>query len=74
VIVKTAKAETLHKINDGDLRFKMCQCSRCGQVSRCTPINDFYGDTGDPLICERCFMKEHGIKTIVHLNPEDPQN
>lgn len=35
----------------------LCRCGACGIVTRCEPGFDFYGEPGDPLICERCFRE-----------------
>jgi len=40
-----------------DRGFKLCKCSECDTVKRCTPHQDFYTtDAGNgPLLCELCF-------------------
>lgn len=43
-----------------DRRSKLCECSVCGIVERCTPNNDFYDNTkrwGDKLACSSCLWK-----------------
>jgi hypothetical protein len=46
---------------------RLCRCSRCERVLRCTPQSDFFTlddpggepgspiDNGKPLLCESCF-------------------
>lgn len=41
-----------------DRRWQNCRCSVCGTIQQCTPDNDFYGDDGEPLICESCFKEQ----------------
>lgn len=44
--------------NDGDIGYKLCLCSVCGQIERCTPNFDYYTTTEhDGLVCEECFAK-----------------
>jgi hypothetical protein len=52
--------ETIHK----DRGYKQCLCCVCGEVSQCTPNNDFYSteDHGEGLVCERCFREYAGYK------------
>lgn len=52
-----------------DARGKLCRCSVCGDVSRCTPINDFYGEEGEPLKCEKCMLTAAGLsdKPMIHM-------
>jgi hypothetical protein len=42
-----------------DRRHRFCQCRACGDVSRCTPSNDFFTLPNDPddagLLCAGCF-------------------
>ncbi len=45
---------------DGPWANKICQCDKCGCISRCTMMNDFY-DQGDTFLCEQCLLKEHNI-------------
>lgn len=43
-----------------DRAYKLCKCYRCGDVSECTPDNDFYvldDCVEDVLFCERCFWE-----------------
>jgi hypothetical protein len=46
-------------------RYRMCRCSVCGIVERCTPRRDFYGTNGKPLVCEDCFAAELRCQGIV---------
>lgn len=42
-----------------DRGYRLCRCSKCEHVSRCTPDNDFYTAKEDPnglLCCERCVV------------------
>lgn len=52
-----------------DRGFKLCKCTGCGEVSLCTPSNDFYTRTEDglegPLYCERCTLENRGVLTGV---------
>jgi hypothetical protein len=52
--------ETIHH----DRGYKDCLCCVCGEVSQCTPSNDFYStdDHGEGLVCERCFAEYVGHK------------
>jgi hypothetical protein len=47
-----------------DRAYKDCLCCVCGEISKCTPSNDFYStpDHGEGLVCERCFHKYCGHK------------
>lgn len=44
--------------------YKQCMCCVCGNISKCTPTNDFYSTKlhGERLICERCFYEYLGHK------------
>jgi len=54
-----------------DLRYKICECSGCGVIARCTPSMDFYGEMGDPLLCESCLLKDMGVKKeMMHVIPD----
>lgn len=49
---------------------QLCKCSQCGQISRCTPNNDFYtlgSDRDGVLYCEGCFRLTFGGIDILHL-------
>ncbi len=52
-----------YKIAPGDIALDgmpygaWCRCNRCGLVGRSTFVFDYYGDRGDPLKCEPCFLK-----------------
>jgi hypothetical protein len=43
---------------------KLCLCSVCGKIARCTPTFDFYSniDFGENLVCETCFHEYLGHK------------
>lgn len=46
-----------------DARYRMCLCSECEEVQRCTPENDFYeADDGKLLVCSGCFRKSMEAK------------
>lgn len=58
---------TEHVVTHGgsDRGGKLCLCSSCGAVERCTPARDFYTtihETG-PLLCEDCFW-QHARDTL----------
>lgn len=60
--------EKIHTHKDADLRMEMCQCSNCKVVAQCTPAFDFYGDDGEPLLCEPCMLANAGIKKpLMHM-------
>ena len=41
-----------------DRRHRLCLCSQCDEVQRCTPENDFYdAPDGKSLVCSGCFRK-----------------
>ncbi len=58
----------IHTHQVGDLRRQMCRCSVCEIEGQCTPSNDFYGQDGDPLLCERCMLKKAGLadRPMIH--------
>ena len=37
-----------------DRQNKVCKCHKCGGIERCTPIRDFWGAEGQPLLCDDC--------------------
>lgn len=40
-----------------DRRRRLCRCSECEVVKRCTPTSDFYTVDGrSGLLCESCFF------------------
>ena len=51
--------EQIFEVQNGNLAGKMCKCSKCGKIRRCTPLHDFYGKIGEKLICEKCLFKAH---------------
>lgn len=72
VVEHASDDETVIEFNIGDRRMRLCRCSKCAAVSRCTPTNDFYtayADRKNPaaaLTCEVCFrggLNARGIHT-----------
>ena len=55
--------ETIHQ----NRQYKNCLCCVCGEISKCTPTNDFYqtDDHGEGIVCERCFGEYTGHKLNV---------
>jgi hypothetical protein len=48
--------EDPHTKGGVDHRWEYCKCGACGDVSRCTPDNDFYVTKDGPALkCESCF-------------------
>jgi hypothetical protein len=42
-----------------DRGYKLCKCAKCGDVSVCTPFNDYYtarGSDNGPLFCGNCIF------------------
>ena len=59
------KQERIIESANEDRGYKLCKCSICDVVARCTPSFDFYStpETGDKLLCENCF-REHTVKQL----------
>lgn len=72
----TTEEQVLTHAGEEDRRHRMCKCGTCGDVSRCTPSNDFYGKDGEPLQCERCMMAEMTAEgcqpELLHMIPSEP--
>ena len=45
-----------------DRRDRVCRCAECGHQAQSSIVNDFYGEDGEPLLCERCICNEVAIK------------
>jgi hypothetical protein len=54
--------------NPSDRCYKLCKCSKCGVVAECEITFGFYGDDGEPLICEDCFKAKLRADGIEPLN------
>jgi hypothetical protein len=54
--------------NSSDRCHKLCKCSKCGVVASCEPHFDFYGEAGEPLICENCLKEKLKAEGITPLN------
>jgi hypothetical protein len=60
-----------HRTAEGEA-YKLCKCTKCGVVGTCTPSFDFYvlnddeneSDIGKPLLCEVCFQRAHGLRSL----------
>lgn len=51
-----------------DRGYRLCKCNDCGDISRCTPENDFYSkELGGALQCERCMLSSRGNPLFVDL-------
>jgi hypothetical protein len=63
-ICEWARGEVVFEVAGADAaerKHQWCRCAMCGVVERCTPSNDFYGQEGEGLVCERCVLKKHKI-------------
>lgn len=61
-----------HKADGGTTAGRMCKCSRCGVERRCTPDFDFYGEVGQPLVCQTCTVQSvtgHPDGPLFELTP-----
>lgn len=55
--------------NPTEAQRKLCKCHLCGTVARCTPWFDFYGEEGDPLLCEICHWKTVVVPALARHTP-----
>ena len=57
----TNTEEPITRSSEGDRAYRLCRCAECGEVSRCTPTNDFYdnrpGHPNDMLFCLTCTVR-----------------
>jgi len=54
-------SEKVYTRRDGDIRYQKCRCAKCGFEAECTPACDFYGEDGEPLLCEGCMLASAGL-------------
>lgn len=57
-------------LNGRDSQYKMVECTKCKEISECTPFNDFYVPADDPdsHLCTPChasLLSSMGIGTMV---------
>lgn len=61
-----------------DRGYKFCRCSECKEIGLCTPNSDYWGNDGEPLLCEPCFdawaLRSTGATEIIEARREgDPR-